>query len=183
MCVSACTSLCMRLSGLSFAPNGLMGTPECLSSTPEWDTLRVQRHSRVSGEECLCDCGVGVLVGMGGADCCRPHGDYPPRGAPPPALWTPQTQDFPSTSPSFPLPRLARGPKHTLCWSPHFFLGRKSRAIHPTRVLRPPMGWPTGPQQAKALRHTDTHFFIPLNAGDQGREINPIPNNARYGKM
>lgn len=114
-------------------------------------------------------------------------------GGPPPALWTPQTQNFPSSPTSLPLPRCARGPKHTLCWPPHFFWGgekavqsiqhaccRHPWGGRPALSRQRPSAGKGPPRQRHACQRT---FFIPLNAGDHGWEINHICNTIRFDKM
>lgn len=97
--------LCIRLSGLSSTPNGLMGTLWCLSSPLEWDTLREWRSTKE--QPCLWS---GVPLWRGATAVLTVAGlmviNLPRRSA----LWTLK----PRTSPLHtPLSRLHRGPKHT----------------------------------------------------------------------
>lgn len=93
----------------------------------------------------------------GGADCCRPHGDYPPRGASHPHCG-PQAHNFPSTSPSVPPLRLTRGSKHTLCWLPRFFFFREKKPCNPSStrvgVTREVADWPLEFNNPPRQRHT-----------------------------
>lgn len=102
-CVRA--SLCTGLSGLSSTPNGLMGTLECLSSPPEWDTLRVWRSTKA--QPCLRR---GVSLWRGATAVLTVAGLMVitlPRGS---ALWTLKPRTSPLHTPPS---RLNRGLKHT----------------------------------------------------------------------
>lgn len=105
VCECVCAHLCIRLSGLSSTPNGLMGTLWCLSSPLEWDTLRVWRSTKA--QPCLWR---GVSLWRGATAVLTVAGLMVitlPRGS---ALWTLK----PRTSPLHtPLSRHNRGSKHT----------------------------------------------------------------------
>lgn len=105
VCECVFTYLCIRLSGLSSTPNGLMGTLWCLSSPLEWDTLRVWGSTKA--QPCLWR---GVSLWRGATAVLTVAGLMVitlPRGS---ALWALR----PRTSPLHtPLLRLNRGPKLT----------------------------------------------------------------------
>lgn len=105
VCESVRVYLCIRLSGLSSSPNGLMGTLWCLSSPLEWDTLRVWGSTKA--QPCLWR---GVSLWRGATAVLTVAGlmviTLPGRST----LWALR----PRTSPLHtPLLRLNRGPKGT----------------------------------------------------------------------
>lgn len=105
LCECVCAYLCIRLSGLSSTPNGLMGTPWCLSSPPERGTLRVWGSTKA--QPCLRR---GVSLWRGATAVLTVAGLMVitlPRGS---VLWALR----PRTSPLHTLLlRLNRGPKRT----------------------------------------------------------------------
>lgn len=131
--VRVCVFLCIRLSGLSSTPNGLMGTLRCLSSPLEWDTLKVWGSTKA--QPCLWR---GVSLWRGATAVLTVAGLMVitlPGGC----FVGPETQDFTFTYPPA-VPQ--QGAERHPCPSPHF--GRQAR---------PPAFFVTFPNQEKE------HYF------------------------